>query len=191
MEVPVSDDERESSLHLPLKRKLQVHVSISFQIQCSFDYIIHPKSSVLRCTRTHKKIQTLQLYCGSAPRKFGLCWWHSEELHIFSPNPHERGPQNRSGDFDRKTVLSTSVPQQMQLSIESQRTPFEGRELCAVFVERTSQFCQVNLAMSYWLSWTSSRGLTPGASSLNRKCECIGGKQHKCNSSIAPVCWHF
>lgn len=57
MEVPSSDDERETS-HLPLKRKVQVHVSISFQIQCSFDYIIHPKSSVLRCTHTQKNTNT-------------------------------------------------------------------------------------------------------------------------------------
>lgn len=186
MEVPVSDDKRETSRHLPLKRKVQVHVSISFQIQCSFDYIIHPKSSVLRCT--HTKIQTLQLYCGSVSRKFGLCWWHSKELHILSPNPHERGPQNRSGDPNRKAVLSTSGPQQMQLSIESQRTSLEDRKTCAVFVERRPQFCQVNLVMHYWLSWPSSGGSTPGGSSLSRKCECIGRKQHKCNSSIAPVC---
>lgn len=90
---------------------------------------LHNPSKVQRF-KTHKNIQTLQLHCGSLSRKFGLCWWHSKELHIFSPSPHERGPQNRNGDSNRKAVLSTSGPQQMQLSIESQRTPLEDRKTC-------------------------------------------------------------
>lgn len=58
-----------------------------------FIWLHNPSKGQRFKMHTHTKIQTLQLYCGSASRKFGFCWWQSEELHIFSPNPRERGPE--------------------------------------------------------------------------------------------------
>lgn len=92
-------------------------VSLIFELFCTWRFLFFVGSDMLAATlllffsvfQTNLKHKTWSWYMlWVSCQEVRLVWWDSKEFEMFKPKPHESGAQNRSGDSNRKVLLSTS-----------------------------------------------------------------------------------